>query len=166
MTRRAFLFGVIAVAFAALIGRGLLLASGSVSFHSDEAVVALMARHILQGERPVFFYGQAYMGSLDAWLVAVGFVLFGESVTAIRLVQSALYLLIVVTGCLAAYRLTGRAALALAAGLLPAVPNTLTALYTTATLGGYNETLLIGNLILILGIDAVRRLNAAPPGSP
>ena len=54
---------------AALFKLGL-LAAGSVPFNGDEAIVALMARHILQGERPVFFYGQAYMGSLDAWLIA------------------------------------------------------------------------------------------------
>jgi hypothetical protein len=35
-------------------------------FNSDEAIVGLMARHMLQGERPLFFYGQAYLGSLDA----------------------------------------------------------------------------------------------------
>ena len=57
-----------------------------------------MARHILQGERPVFFYGQAYMGSLDAWLIAVGFRLLGDSVLTIRIVESILYLLIVATG--------------------------------------------------------------------
>lgn len=143
----------------ALVGRILLLASGSVSFHSDESVVALMARHILQGERPVFFYGQAYMGSLDAWLVAVGFAILGESVMTIRIVQSILYLLIVATGFTVALRLTGRTAVALIAGLLLAIPNTLVALYTTATLGGYNETLLIGNLILLIGFDAIRELS-------
>jgi hypothetical protein len=37
-----------------------------VPLNSDEAVVGLMARHILDGKRPVFYYGQAYMGSLDA----------------------------------------------------------------------------------------------------
>src|SRR3972149_2161122 len=68
------------------------LGSGSVPFNADEAVVALMARHILQGERPVFFYGQAYMGSLDAYLVAGGFWLFGEKVWVLRGVQGALYL--------------------------------------------------------------------------
>ena len=46
-----------------------LLYADVVPFNADEAVVALMGRHILQGERPVFFYGQAYLGSLDAWLV-------------------------------------------------------------------------------------------------
>ena len=135
----------------AALGRALLLASGAVSFHSDEAVVAPMARHINMGARPVFFYGQAYMGSLDAWLVAVGFRLFGESVLSVRLVQSVLYMLVVATGYLAAWQLSGKRVVAAAAGLLLAIPAVNTVLYTTATLGGYNETLLFGNLMLILG---------------
>src|SRR5690606_2650263 len=43
------------------------------------------------------------------------------------------------------------------AGLLLAVPAVNTMLYTTATLGGYNETLLLGNLMLILGHALVSR---------
>ena len=68
--------------------KAILLSLNSFPFNSDEAIVALMARHILAGERPVFFYGQAYMGSLDAYLVAAGFAIFGQSVWVIRLVQS------------------------------------------------------------------------------
>jgi 4-amino-4-deoxy-L-arabinose transferase-like glycosyltransferase len=145
--------GLALVLLVALVGRALLLASGSVSFHSDEAVVALMARHILQGERPVFFYGQAYMGSLDAWLVAVGFRLFGESVLSIRLVQAVLYLGIVATGYGLAWRISGRQKVAVVTGLLLAIPPVLVALYTTATLGGYNETLLLGNVVLWMAYD-------------
>ena len=37
-----------------------------------------MARHILLGARPAFFYGQAYMGSLDAFLAAAAFAIFGQ----------------------------------------------------------------------------------------
>src|SRR3989304_10492126 len=76
-----------------------LLAAGSVPFNADEAVVALMARHILQGERPIFFYGQAYMGSLDAWLTALGFAVFGIQVWVIRVVQGVIYILILITSC-------------------------------------------------------------------
>src|SRR5690606_5299193 len=152
MTRTLWL-GMGLVVALALLGRALLLASNAVSFHSDEAVVALMARHILQGERPVFFYGQAYMGSLDAWLVAIGFALFGESVASIRIVQSALYLLVVASGYWVAWRLSGKVVVAVVAGLTLAVPTVLLATYTTATLGGYNETLLLGNLLLLLGYE-------------
>ncbi len=142
-----FILGVAALA------RGLLLASGTVSFHSDEAIVGLMARHILAGERPTFFYGQAYMGSLDAWLVALGFRLLGDSVLVIRLVQSALYLLVIAVGCIVSWRLTRSRVALLVAGLLLAIPTPNTALYTTASLGGYNEALLLGGLTLWLGFD-------------
>lgn len=141
----------------ALIGRAIVLLSGSVSFHSDEAVIGLMARHIIDGARPVFFYGQAYMGSLDAWLVSFGFRLFGDSVMTIRLVQAVLYLLVVLTGFLAAWRLSERTVVATVAGLLLALHPVLMAVYTSATLGGYNETLLFGNLMLILGFEATHR---------
>lgn len=141
------------VLLVALCARAALLASGAVSFHADEAVVGLMARHILQGARPTFFYGQAYMGSLDAWLVALGFATLGDSVQTIRIVQSVLYLLVVASGFVVAWRLSERVTVAVVAGLLLAVPAVNTTLYTTATLGGYNETLLLGNLLLLLGYD-------------
>ncbi len=46
---------------------------------SDQAVVGLMAKHILQGELPIFYYGQPYLGSLEAFWVALNFKLFGMS---------------------------------------------------------------------------------------
>ena len=122
-------------------------------FNSDEAVVALMARHILQGERPIFFYGQAYLGSLDAWLVAAGFKLFGQQVWVIRLVQGLLYLGTVATAYLLARRVyPGSRWIARAGVLLLAAPTVTVTLYTTASLGGYGETLLIGNLLLLLAL--------------
>ena len=82
-----------------------LLAYNTVPFNGDEGVVALMARHILQGERPIFFYGQAYLGSTDAWLVAFSFSIFGQSVFAIRIVQIALFAATVLTTYLVARKL-------------------------------------------------------------
>ena len=128
-----------------------LLALDAVPFNADEAVVALMARHILRGERPCFFYGQAYMGSLDAYLVAAAFRAFGERVLAIRLVQMFLFAAILATSYPVALRITGdRRAAALVVSLLGFPPVLLT-LYTTASLGGYGEALLAGNLLLWWG---------------
>jgi MFS family permease len=129
--------------------------TGIISFHSDEAVIGLMARHILQGEFPVFFYGQAYMGSLDAFLVAGAFVLFGESVLALRFAQVALYLAIITAVYIAAFQITGRRNAAAGAALFLAIPNILLTVYTAATLGGYNETLLFGALLLVLGYPII-----------
>ena len=129
--------------------KAVILALDVVPFNADEAVVALMARHILQGERPVFFYGQAYLGSLDAWLIAGAFLLFGQTVLAVRVVQTALYLGTVATTYLLGLKIFADRWTATAAALLLALPTVLVTLYTTATLGGYGETLLIGNVLLL-----------------
>lgn len=136
----------------AALWKGMLLAWGPFSFNADEAVVALMARHILAGARPLFFYGQFYMGSLDAGLVALGFALFGEDVLVIRVVQGLLYLGTVATTGLLAIRIIGSRRAGLAAGLLMAIPTVNVTLYTTVSLGGYGEALLLGNLLLLLSL--------------
>ena len=54
---------------------------------ADEGIVGLMAKHIAEGrELPVFFYGQDYLGALEAYCVALSFVVFGVGVTSLRLV--------------------------------------------------------------------------------
>jgi len=142
---------LVAIMIGAIALRVVLLALDVVPFDGDEAVVALMARHILQGERPWFFYGQAYMGSLDAYLVAGAFALMGESVLALRVVQVALFVAVLLTGCAVAFRFTGAWHTALLSALLLAFPPVLLTLYTTASLGGYGEALLAGNLLLWWG---------------
>jgi hypothetical protein len=53
---------------------------------SDEGIMDLMALHIANhGEHPIFFYGQAYMGSLEAYIGALLFKIFGVSVFSVRL---------------------------------------------------------------------------------
>jgi 4-amino-4-deoxy-L-arabinose transferase-like glycosyltransferase len=141
---------VAAVLLAAML-KAILLAANAVPFNSDEAVVALMARHILQGERPIFFYGQSYMGSLDAWLAAAAFKILGEGVLPVRLVQVELYLGYLLSLWLLARSLFTDRLPAVLAVFLGAVPVVLVTTYTTASLGGYGETLVFGNLILWLG---------------
>ena len=53
-----------------------LIASQRLS--ADEAIPGLMARHILyNAELPVFYWGQAYFGAAEAYVVAALFALFG-----------------------------------------------------------------------------------------
>lgn len=129
-----------------------LLALDSFPFNADEAIVGLMARHILDGRWPVFFYGQAYMGSLDASLVALGFAMFGQKVIVIRVVQILLYIGTVLTTMHLAKRIFGDTEGMLFAGLLMAIPTVNVTLYTTISLGGYGEALLIGNLLILLAL--------------
>lgn len=111
-----------------------------------------MARHILQGERPIFFYGQAYMGSLDAFLVAGGFILFGQSVWVIRLVQTILYMGLIASTISLGKEIFGSWKIGLVAGGIMVVPTVNMTLYSTVSLGGYGEAMLLGNLILILSL--------------
>src|SRR5436190_2446516 len=46
----------------------------------DEALVGIQAQNILRGEWPVYYYGQAYMGSLEAYMMALLFAIAGCSV--------------------------------------------------------------------------------------
>src|SRR5713101_7213035 len=73
------------IALATLL-RIVLIAWGWPHSNSDEATMGIMAMHIAyHGEHPIFFYGQYYMGTLEAYLGAFFFRLFGVSVFALRL---------------------------------------------------------------------------------
>lgn len=145
--------GLLVCLILAAVGRALLIASGSVSFHADEATVALMARHILQGEFPIFFYGQAYMGSLNALPLAAAFAILGESVLTIRVVQAAVFVLSVAVGYWAAWRLSANRTVTLVAGLTLALSPTVAAIYTAVNIGSYTETLIFGAITLVLAYD-------------
>ncbi len=49
------------------------------SLDADMAMTGLMARHVLEGELPLFFWGQPYCGAIEAYLTAPIFALFGSS---------------------------------------------------------------------------------------
>lgn len=68
-----------------------LVAGGDVDVYlADEGIVGLMGKHILEGSvYPIFFYGQDYLGALEAYSVALAFSLFGVSFLSLRLVTLA-----------------------------------------------------------------------------
>ena len=73
--------------------RAFLLAADVPPTNSDEATLGLAALHISTGrEFPIFFYGQAYMGTLLAYLAAPLFWVLGPSTLVLRLPTLALYL--------------------------------------------------------------------------
>src|SRR5229473_1530259 len=53
----------------------------------DEAMVGLQAENILRGQHPVYYYGQPYMGSLEAYFAALLFAIAGPSVWTLRAVS-------------------------------------------------------------------------------
>ncbi|MBI4520817.1 MAG: hypothetical protein HY701_08250 [Gemmatimonadetes bacterium] len=56
------------------------------AFDADQAVMGLMAKHIVEGRAfPVFTYGQQYILGVEAWLAAPLFFVAGPSVAALKL---------------------------------------------------------------------------------
>jgi hypothetical protein len=159
--RRGWFLCLAGAVIAAAMFKIWLLAAAMVPFNSDEAIVALMAKHILHGERPIFFYGQAYMGSLDAYLIAAVFKIIGEQVWGIRIVQIVLYSLAIITTAVLGVQLTGKWKVGVLAAWFLAVPTINTTLYTTVSLGGYGEMLVIGNLILLTTLWIVRSFSTS-----
>jgi hypothetical protein len=55
-------------------------------FDSDQAVMGLMAKHLLEGRAfPLFLYGQNYILAVQAWLAAPVMLVAGVTVTALKL---------------------------------------------------------------------------------
>lgn len=65
-----------------------LVSGGDVDVYlADEGIVGLMGKHILEhGELPVFFYGQSYLGALEAYCAAAVFAVLGVGLVSLRLV--------------------------------------------------------------------------------
>ncbi len=134
----------------------------------DEALVGIQAEHILRGELPIYFYGQPYMGSLEAYLAALVFAIFGPSAWALRTEPALLSLALV--------WLTWRLATALAdsaqlppyagrlfmtiAALLAAIPPLYDAVAELRTWGGLIETFVLMLLLLLSVFQLTRRWHA------
>src|SRR5216110_1577490 len=119
MRGRVFEIGLAASLAVGLLVRLAVIASPLGEIDADEAVVGLMARHIaFLGERPVFYWGQPYLGSLEAFSAAPLFTLFDSSTIALKLVPTIYSLGFLLVTSLLARRLFGTApALATAAYL-------------------------------------------------
>src|SRR5437764_15040665 len=122
MRHRVFQIGLAAALVVGLAFRLAIIASSLGEIDGDEAVVGLMARHIaFLGERPVFYWGQPYLGSLEAFTAAPLFRVFDSSTPLLKLVPTAYSLGFLVVSAVLARRLFGTAA-GLATAAYLAVP--------------------------------------------
>lgn len=123
----------------------------------DNCTIGLMARHILQGDFPVFFYGQPYMGSIEAFVIAFGFLLFGQSGYTLLFSVLIFYILFVVSiyylGSLIGTRRTGLYAI-----LYLSFGPCYFLIHTYSPRGGYIETLFFGTLLLVISIRITDRI--------
>lgn len=118
-------------------------------FYGDEAIVGLMARHILEGEIPVFYYGQEYLGSLESLVASFYFRLFGSSVLVLKLSPFTFFLLFEVLCYFLFKRIGGRIVAFVACQFLVLSPTVLLA-WSTEAQGGHLEVLTLGVLSLLI----------------
>lgn len=131
----------------------------------DEALVGIQAEHILRGEIPFYFYNQPYMGSLEAYLVAIIFAIAGPSAWALRAEPVLLSLVVVYLTWKLAGVLSEVAQLSSDARQwfmnISALLAALSPLYDTVvelrTLGGYIEIFILMLLLLIAVLQLTRR---------
>jgi hypothetical protein len=139
---------VIAMVFV-LIGGGLLRVATAVwSFCStfDTATVGLMAVNILtKGEKPLFFYGQNYFGSIEAFAAALLFKWFGISEVSLSMAPILFSLGWVVASYLLFTEWMGRRA-GLVGALVVAFPSFVIMRYCVGTDGGYPTAFMLGTL--------------------
>ncbi|MER7456438.1 hypothetical protein [Micromonospora sp. NPDC126480] len=122
--------------------------------NSDEATIGLAALHIAQGrEFPVWFYGQAYMGTLEAYLAAPLVALAGPSTLALRLPTLALYAVFALLAWRLAVRLTGDRWYALLVAALLASGSDRIVKNQLIAGGGYPEMNAAGVALAVLAYD-------------
>ena len=141
-----------------------------LAFDADQAVFGLMAKHLIEGRAfPLYMYGQNYILAVEAWMAAPMFLLFGVSVTALKLPLLVVNLAVGILLVALLHRETGLGAgLALAASVffLLAPPGTTARLLETS--GGNVEPFLYVLLLwitrrrpvwfgLILGVGFLQR---------
>ncbi len=141
-----------------LAGIGLrvwLVLRGIPVLDSDEATVGLMALHMQHGDISAFFWGQPYMGTLEAFLAAPLLWLFGPSNVTLRL---AMIILAAgangIIGSMGAWLISRRVGLIAAALFAIAAP--FATILSMRAFGGYIETLIFGQLILAVALAAPR----------
>src|SRR6266404_6850656 len=103
MRRHAFFIGLFVFVAAARVA---VLFASQTHVHSDEAIIGLMSKHILEGRScPFYMYGQDYNAGAawEAYLAAIVFAACGVSVIALMRVPG--YFL---AGCFFFAALTGR----------------------------------------------------------
>ena len=128
-----------------------LLTSTLAHLDSDQAVLGLMAFHVQAGDRPIFYANQPYMGSLEAYLAAAVFKVWGATELTVRLPALLCSVLFVGTVYWLGALLYGRW-IAVLSGLLVALAPAILITWSTAAGAGYIEAMLCGTLLFILAV--------------
>lgn len=119
--------------------------------NADEAIVGLMARHVLLGEFPAFYWGQEYGGSLEAILAAPLLALAPTSIAAVKAVPQIFHVIGAVFCYLIGRRIATKEA-GLFAGLLFWIWPAFSIWWSTKESGFYGVTLVTGLAAWLLAL--------------
>lgn len=145
-----------------LIPRLVLLNHNHAGIESDEAIVGLMAKHILEGsDLPIFYYGQSYMGSLEPIFTSLSFKLFGVSNLSIKLVPLFFSIILILSNYLLGNQLRG-AWCARISALLTAIGPSPLIVWSLKARGGFIETVALGTLCLLFAAKLFTENNKKP----
>lgn len=139
--------GLLFVAAAALRGVFFLFPA----LDSDQAIIGLMGLHILEGRFPIFFWGEPYSGTLESFLAALFFFVFGVSRQTLSLAPALISLGFLWAGWRLAREVFGERAGLIALALL-AVPPVFLSWNNVLPRGNYVENLFLGTLCLLLAL--------------
>ena len=150
------------VLVASLVPRLPILYSASFNFNSDEAVNALVVRHMLEHRDLVMYNWDAkYYGTIEG-LLSIPFVLvLGHTALAFKLAAVTGFLLLVAATALLGRRLYGPAA-GLVAAALVAIVSPHAVLWSTTASGGYLLVVAWGSLTALY-VEWLRRREAVRP---
>src|SRR5437667_4304626 len=118
--------------------------------NSDEAFMQLMALHINKfGEHPVFYYGQNYMGTLEAYVGALLFHIFGSSLLIMRFAMISFFVIFLTSLYVLTSRLYARRFALLTIVVLSLGTSSMFQLQMRS-IGGYAEILPLAVLVLLI----------------
>lgn len=146
-THELLFVGLLVLAFVIRLG---LISQGWPATNSDEGTIGLMGLHIaFNGEHPIFYYGQDYMGPHQAYVAALLFRLFGPSLFMLRFGLLLIFTLFLISTYLLTRLVYSKGWALLCLFLLGAGSSFVMARELSA-IGGYTETLLFGSLLFLL----------------
>ncbi len=146
---------VIGILLLAALVRWQLVVRAYLLPNSDQAMVGLMARHILAGERPIFYWGQPYNGTLEPYLTALSYRLGAGGDGALHLAPILCSLLFVYAVTLLGQLLYGRR-LALLCGLVLAFGPADLMAYSVWPGYSYLQAMAFGTLAFAVALATVR----------
>ena len=139
---------VLAILVTGVVVRADILAGPGGGLDADEAVVGLMARHLLDGEWTTFFWAQDYGGTQEVALAAGAFAIFGASTLVLKILTIALHALACLLVWLVGRRTVGEPSARVGAALYWVWPAVF--LVTSTRARGYYEFGLIAALTVLL----------------